>query len=331
MKRILCLILSLVLTCGLLACGSGDNAESTAAQTAVTQPTQSEPTQNEPAQTEPAQTEPPAENLPTTVKSVKILAIGNSFSKDAMAHLYTVLKAEGVEQILLGNLYIGGCTLDKHAANAKSGEQAYKFYINSAGEWMTHPMMVSLLEGVKYEQWDIITMQQGSPKSGMADEYQPHLDELIAFVNENKTNPDAKLYWHMTWAYQSDSTQTAFKRYGNDQMTMYLGIVNALKEAVEPTEAFSMLLPVGTAIQNARTGFVGDTLTRDGFHLSDLGRLIASYTWYAVLDGQPLYTVNVDKVGAQKLTDAHKRLIVEAVNSAISNPYEVTESPVKAP
>ena len=118
MKRILCLILSLILACGLLACGSGDTAESTAAQTtAATQPTQTEPAQTEPVQTEPAQTEPPAENLPTTVKSVKILAIGNSFSKDAMEHLYTVLKAEGVEEILLGNLYIGGCTLDKHAAH----------------------------------------------------------------------------------------------------------------------------------------------------------------------------------------------------------------------
>ena len=221
MKRILCLILSLILACGLLACGSGDTAESTVAQTtAATQPTQTEP-----VQTEPAQTEPPAENLPTTVKSVKILAIGNSFSKDAMEHLYTVLKAEGVEEILLGNLYIGGCTLDKHAANAKSGEQAYKFYINSAGEWMTHPMMVSLSEGVKYEQWDIITMQQGSPKSGMADEYQPHLDELIAFVNENKTNPDAKLYWHMTWAYQSDSDHAEFPIYANNQEVMYKQIL----------------------------------------------------------------------------------------------------------
>ncbi len=321
MKKLLALILSAAMLLGLCGCGNTTEQAPSTQQTETTAFVATEPA--------PTETQPPAENLPTTIKSVKILAIGNSFSVDAMQHLYTVLKAEGVEEIVMGNLYIGGCPLDKHAANAKSGEQVYKYYRNVYGEWETHPFMVSLLEGLQDQQWDIITMQQGSAKSGIADEYQPHLDDLIAFVNENKTNPDAKLYWHMTWAYQGDSTHSAFPNYGNSQSAMYLGIVNALQQAVEPTEAFTGLLPVGTAIQNARTGFVGDTLTRDGFHLSDLGRIIASYTWYAVLDGQPLYAVNVDKVGTQKLTDSHKRLIVEAVNNAISNPYAVTESTVK--
>ncbi len=303
MKKILAFFLSVILVLGLCACGGEPEAPAT---------------------------EPPATNAATTVKSLKILAIGNSFSVDAMQHLYTVAKAEGVEEIVLGNLYIGGCTLDKHAANAVSGAKDYKYYKNTTGEWLTTPM-ASLLDGVKDEDWDIITMQQGSPKSGIAEEYQPYLNELVAFVNRNKTNPDAKLYWHMTWAYQGDSDHKAFSDYGNDQKTMYLGIVNAVQQAVEPAGVFEKVLPVGTAIQNARTGFVGDTLTRDGFHLSDLGRTIASYTWYAVIDGQPLYTVNVDKIGAQKLTDSHKKLIVEAVNNAIAEPYAVTESTVKTP
>lgn len=317
MRRLFTLLLTLLLVLSLWGCGNAQEAETTA-DTGNTAG----------AETEPTQSEPPATNSPTTIKSIKILAIGNSFSVDAMQHLYTVLKAEGVEEIVLGNLYIGGCTLDKHAAKMVSGAKDYKYYKNTTGEWVTTPM-ASLLDGLQDESWDIITMQQGSAKSGIADEYQPHLDQLIAFVNENKTNPEARLYWHMTWAYQGDSDHTAFPNYGNSQQAMYLGIVNALQQAVEPTEAFSGLLPVGTAIQNARTGFVGDTLTRDGFHLSDLGRLVASYTWYAVLDGQPLNAINMDKVGAQKLTEGHKKLVVEAVNAAISNPYAVTESTVK--
>ena len=316
MKKLLTLIVFAAVLLSLCACGNTAEQTPSTQQTAATEPV-------------PTETELPAVNLPTTVKSLKVLAIGNSFSVDAMQHLYDVAKAEGVEEIVLGNLYIGGCPLDKHAANARTGDQVYKFYKNTTGEWLTHPSMVSLLEGLQDERWDLITMQQGSAKSGIADTYQPHLNDLIAFVNENKTNPDAKLYWHMTWAYQGDSDHSAFPDYGNSQDAMYLGIVNALQQSVEPTEAFTGILPVGTAIQNARTGFVGDTLTRDGFHLSDLGRLIASYTWYAVLDGQPLYTVNLDKVGAQKLTDAHKKLIVEAVNNAIANPCEVTESDLK--
>lgn len=301
MKKLCAFLLCAALVLGLCACGG------------------------ETGTPEASTTEVPATNAPTTVKSLKVLAIGNSFSVDAMQHLYTIAKSEGVEEIILGNLYIGGCPVDKHNANAKSGEAAYKYYKNTTGEWQTWPSMVSLLHGLQDEQWDIITMQQSSPKSGIADSYQPHLDELIAFVNANKTNPDARLFWHMTWAYQQDSDHSAFPNYGNDQRAMYLGIVNSLQQVVEPTGAFAQILPVGTAIQNARTGFVGDTLTRDGFHLSDMGRAIAAYTWYTVINGQPLYAVNVDKIGTQKLTQQHKELIIDAVNSAIENPYAVTE------
>ncbi len=285
-------------------------------------------TQNDPEATE---TQPPSTNAPTTVKSLKVLAIGNSFSVDAMQHLYAVSKAEGVTEIVLGNLYIPGCPLSKHAANIKTGEAAYKYYKNTTGDWVVSPMAYTLLQGIQDEEWDIITMQQSSGNSGLVETFEPHLSEMITFVNENKKNPDAKLFWHMTWAYQADSDHGDFADYGNDQNSMYLGIVNALQKSVEPLNAFEKVMPVGTAIQNARTSFVGDTLTRDGFHLSDLGRVIASYTWYTVINGQPLYAVNIDRAGAFTITDSHKKVIVEAVNAAIANPYGITRSEIKVP
>ncbi len=307
MKKLISLLLAVLLVLGMCACGGTSGSQ------------------------EETQTEPPSTNAPTTIKSLKVLAIGNSFSVDAMEHLYAIAKAEGVSEIILGNLYIGGCPLNKHAANSISGEAAYKYYKNTTGDWAVNPQPFSLLQGIQDEQWDIITMQQASGKSGLTDTYQPHLNNLIAFVNENKTNPDAKLFWHMTWAYQSDSTHGDFADYGNNQNSMYLGIVNALQKSVEPVGAFEKILPVGTAIQNARTSFVGDTLTRDGFHLSDLGRVIAAYTWYAVIDGQPLHAVNINRAGSLNLSEGHKRVIVEAVNAAITNPYGVTQSENKIP
>lgn len=307
MKRVFACVLSILLVLCLAACGNSAPAESVET------------------------TETPSTNPHTTIKSLKVLAIGNSFSVDAMEHLYAVAEAEGVSEIVLGNLYIAGCPLDKHAANSASGEAVYKYYKNTMGQWALTPQNVSLLQGLQDEPWDIITMQQSSPNSGLTDTYQPYLEQLVSFVNENKTNPDAKLYWHMTWAYQSDSTQVAFARYANDQHTMYLGIVNALQKEVEPSNAFEKILPVGTAIQNARTSYMGDKLTRDGFHLSNMGRVIAAYTWYAVIDGQPLYAVNIDRADTLKLTENDKRVIVEAVNAAIQNPYEVTKSTILVP
>ena len=66
------------------------------------------------------------ETLPA-VKALKVLAIGNSFSVDAMEHLAVVAKAAGIEEIILGNLYIGGCSIDTHVGNANTGAKAYTY------------------------------------------------------------------------------------------------------------------------------------------------------------------------------------------------------------
>ena len=186
--------------------------------------------------------------------------------------------------------------------------------------------MVSLLHGLQDEQWDIITMQQSSPKSGIAESYQPHLDELIAFVNENKTNPDAKLFWHMTWAYQGDSDHKAFADYGCSQDLMYKAIVDATQQKILTNDAFCAVIPAGTAVQNARTSYFGDNLTKDGYHLNELGKVIASYCWYATLTGRTLDKISINQVPGLALSDSNKEVIIESVNSALRTPYAVTVS-----
>lgn len=58
---------------------------------------------------------------------LKILTIGNSFSVDCMQFVYEIAQAAGVEKVKLGNLYISGCSLEKHLTNAKSDAKAYTF------------------------------------------------------------------------------------------------------------------------------------------------------------------------------------------------------------
>ena len=53
---------------------------------------------------------------------LKVLAIGNSFSQDAT----TMLEGLG-EGLYVRNLYIGGCSLKTHAANAVSGDRVYDY------------------------------------------------------------------------------------------------------------------------------------------------------------------------------------------------------------
>src|SRR5690606_13180788 len=137
--------------------------------------------------------------------NLKVLAIGNSFSDDGMHYLYDIAADYGVDNIVLGNLYIGGAELSLHASNAESEAAAYTYRKNTSGSWQSTASK-SILNGLLDEDWDIITIQQASGKSGRNEFYEPYLTELIEYINENKTNPDARIIWHMTWAYQSNSS-----------------------------------------------------------------------------------------------------------------------------
>jgi len=261
---------------------------------------------------------------PPEKKTIKILAIGNSFSDDATQWLAYILMNMGYE-IYIGNLYIGGCSLDTHWANANSGEKVYDYRVSQWGTWSSTKQ--SLEYGIKHKDWDIITIQQVSQNSGMPETF-GNLENLIGFINEKKTNPDAKLFWHMTWAYEGDSTHSGFPNYESDQMKMYNAIVNAGQTKILTNSAFTGIIPSGTTIQNLRTSYLGDHITRDGYHLSyDVGRYAAALTWAKLLTGESIDNVTYIPKEYPNVAN-HLPAIKEAVNNAIEKPFEVTPSTV---
>ena len=284
-------------------------------------------TQTEPEDTTPTTAPAPQVELEPLCdgKTLKVLAIGNSFSNNTMENLYDVAVAEGMTDVTLGRLFIGSCSLQMHATNALADAPAYTYYKTTNGLW-EKTENVTLLQALQEESWDIITMQQNSGNSGLPDTYDGYLERLIDYVNQNKTNPEAKLVWHMTWAYQSDSDHKAFANYATSQDMMYKAIVAATEQKILPNDAFCAVIPAGTAIQNARTSSFGDTLTTDGYHLSNMGKVIGSYIWYATFTGKTLEKISLTHIPRLPLTESDKAIILEAVNNALINPYAVTAS-----
>lgn len=269
-----------------------------------------------------------ATDLLSQDEPLKLLAVGNSFSNDATQYLHMILEAEGVTDFVLGRLYIPGASLATHIKTLEDGTADYHYYKIENGKWVEQGQ-VTLLDALADEDWNIITMQQSSASSGVADTYNEDLDHLVSYVNQNKTNPDAKLLWHMTWAYQTGSDNSGFAKYDNDQMTMYTKITEAVQQKIMPRTDFAAMMPVGTAIQNMRTSYFGDYLTRDTFHLNDFGMGIAGYTWYAVLTGKPLEKISMTQLsGALQLPEEMRAAMLEAINSALTTPFAVTQSTV---
>ena len=263
--------------------------------------------------------------IPAT-KSLKILSIGNSFSQDAMEHLYTVCRAAGIETVLLGNLYKGGCSLQTHLSCMTDNTESYTFYISSdeKGGMTTLDDTATAQFAITYADWDFITLQQASGQSGLPDSYS-YLDGVIDYVNSLK-NTDAKLVWHMTWAYQGNSTHSSFPNYGSNQMTMYNAIVSATEAKILTRSDFDLVIPSGTAIQNLRTSHLGDNLTRDGYHLSKgIGRYTAALTYLAAITGYDISDITAVPTAYTEISE-HLDCIKDAVKSAIATPYSVTVS-----
>ena len=254
-------------------------------------------------------------------KTVRILAIGNSFSQDAVEqYLHELAEAEGISTII-GNMFIGGCSLERHVKNARDNAPAYAYRkIGTDGKKREKGKM-SLEAVLADEDWDYVSLQQASPFSGMYETYEASLPELIEYVKA-RLPKKTKLMLHQTWAYASTSKHSGFKNYNCNQLTMYQAIADAVKKAAKANK-IKIVIPSGTAIQNARTSFIGDHLNRDGYHLDvKIGRYTAACTWF-----ERIFKRNVvgNPYGPEGLDEARKTVAQKAAHAAVKHPYKVTE------
>ena len=253
-------------------------------------------------------------------KSVKILAIGNSFSDDSTYYLWNILNDAGVENITIGNLFLRSCSLDMHYENATNDLSKYEYRETTNGQWNSTPQF-TIKKALEKWDWDIVTFQQASADSGLPESYK-NLSNLLEYV-EARVPQECQFYWHMTWAYQKDSSHKGFSSYKNNQNTMYQAICKTAKEQVMADARFAGILPAGTAVQNLRTSYIGDTLTLDGHHLSrPLGRYLAAMSWFAGLGG------NVREIRwcPDKTVKEHLPAIYDALESAVQSPFSQTKS-----
>ena len=205
---------------------------------------------------------------------LRVLAIGNSFSEDAVEQDLHALATLGGHEVILGNLYFPACSIERHWNNLKNDVPDYSFRKINANGTVDTINNCTMAKALRSEAWDIITFQQGSAVSGVYTSYRL-LPQLIKRVRA-MVGPRPKFLWHQTWAYAPYSTHPGFKKYSGDQMRMYAAILYCTKRVLADNPQLKGLIPTGTAIQDARTSFLGNDLTRDGYHLNlALGRYIA--------------------------------------------------------
>lgn len=329
-KRILALCLSALLLIGCFAgCGNENSQEET---------------------TEPVPTQSPEE-----AAVLKVLVLGHSLAVDSGHMLNLVANAEGYSELRLATLYYSGCPLNKHVQFLTNDSREYQLFVSSTATPNVPPEVmneVTMREAIKFDYWDIIIMQGGVFELIEDATFQNgDIQTIQKFVNEHKLNPTAVFGWHMPWAtpvdddlrnsypLQPNSYITNYEKLGHNRSNYYNGIVKCVSNHIVTDETFKYLIPSGTAMENALSSYMTEKdLHRDYAHASDLGRVIAAYTWYCVLTGvESLSQIKLNAIPKAffksivatedyVLTDSEKALILESVNNALKNPLQMTQS-----
>ena len=250
-----------------------------------------------------------------TENTVKVLAFGNSFSNDGTSFIPQIAYADGVD-LRVADCSIGGCTLAKHYNNSVTNASAYSFAFRtpqSQGTSSKSFTQVTMEQALTASDRDYISIQQVSTLSGDPTSFEPYLGKLIAKFKEYC--PNAKIVFQMTWAYRDGIEKTGYEEYDNDQETMYNAIVNTYLQYAEKYDV-EFIIPSGETIQSLRalisdgTGSETDTnmfsseiasttsdagdFTRDGYHLSQKGRVAAAFTWYEIFTGISALDTKID-------------------------------------
>ena len=237
-------------------------------------------------------------------KRLKVLMVGNSFSQSCMRYLPSVAKACGVELDLV-SACIGGCPLVKHWNNITNAEdRSYGLSWTRDGEKAPWPALsalrkprpsgkgrgANLVDVLKAERWDIVTIQQYSGDSWQPETYRPYFADL--YKKFKTCAPQAEVVVQETWSYAA--SHGALRRWKIDNVRMYHDLHRAYYDIAAAHGL--RVIPVGTAVQLWRDrlpvvpkegDYGGDVVGqgRDPQHLNPHGDYLQALVWTAKLFG----------------------------------------------
>lgn len=264
----------------------------------------------------------------TTNEPLKILCVGNSFTKNTMQYMANICSNLGVTNVTIQRLYKDGASLQQYDEMELTSEISdyAVFRVDVVGS--SDKSSATTLGGLFAHPWDYVMFQQKSSISDDYSSYEPYLTNLINKVKANCTNPNVKFIWLMTWGTGSAA---------------YSDIIAATKKI---SNRFDIVVPAGTAIQNIRNSSVNDSnahnFSRDDQHLNmGVGDYVAGCTFYAAVlqpfTGKDVYNNNFSNtagehdsgtngtVGAVDVTDANRDICKECAVFAVLRPYNPTD------
>ena len=230
--------------------------------------------------------------LPVWKNGIKILAIGNSFTEDSTQYLSDIATASGSDllEFALYRLIVGGAEFSEWCTLIDANSTPQQLNRILGGVNMNIGSNNTIQE-ILAKDWDVVIIQQYSLKSTMYMAFQPYLTNIINRIRTYCVNNRVCIGYNMPWSNWSGTGEYAATP---NLMALYLrphdenrwqAICDATQEMVYKS-GIDFILPVGTAMQNARHTSLqtNHQITRDGLHASfGVGRYVCACVWYQML------------------------------------------------
>ncbi len=269
--------------------------------------------------------------LPVGQGHLRVLAIGNSFTEDALRNVRTILDSLHVND----NTYSVYGVAHSAASLQHWAEVADSNEVIKIRKWAGKDMKVieGTLAEILAQNWDVIVLLQYSGLSTDYATFKPWLGKLKNLIYLNCPNANVRVAWQMAWSY----IDYKMNNYTNHER--WLLIASAVHSLARNHDV-DILIPVGTAIQNARNTSLNDEgqLTRDGWHLSlGVAQYIAACTVVQQLFA-PVYDITIQDDDSEitfyanstsqyppiPVTDDNRHLCHQCAMNAISHPYVIS-------
>lgn len=248
----------------------------------------------------------------TTDTMLRVLLLSNSFGDDTATYIGSFLDASDIDlnKVCLYSVSVSSSLLSTWVSKINDNDEVT---LTRRGGTYEMPVTSGPLHDIIAQPWDMVIMNQQSAASINEASFFPSVWQLIQLYRSLCPNQRLKFAYLIPWAYDPSYGVAPF---GEDR---YNAIITALRSVLSDLRdeydfKFDAIIPVGTAIQNARQVSSpeidgGSDLTRDGAHLQyGAGRYIAAATLFQSIFS-PVYNVPLIGNGAR-----HALTSMEAAN-----------------
>lgn len=200
-------------------------------------------------------------------KSIKILGIGNSYTRDSFRWLCKILLDAGYNAVV-AHAYWGASTLAEQYASLDPDDANHSVfqirkYDNAKNFSSLDNMPLETL--LTDEKWDVVIFQQQSDEAGQYSSFVSSdfdINDFISYVKTAIGNDDLKIGIALTWSHAHGYTGEKFVQYyGGDPTVQYDAIKQTIPQVANHMSQCDFIVNVGDAVEYGR----------DNAYLSTLG------------------------------------------------------------